>query len=204
MDDTEVLEFEFFTEEECTKLIEYCHKKEEEFIKIKNITKNSFGGRITTEFYDHYNFFVDNQDYISRLKKILLENFPDLKYPLFVQSWVNIYRKGEGIGWHQHYLLENIHLKAITANVFLGGNINTGVTYLLFDPTIQSSKPVKFKNKIGNIHFVDSTVWHMVEENPYDENRYSVGITVTEYDSMWEEKVKSGEINCPAIIITND
>ena len=204
MDDTKVLDFEFFTEDECNKLIEYCHKKEEEFIKINHENKNSFGGRITTEFYDHYNFFVDNQEYIDRFKKVLSENFPELKYPLFVQSWVNIYRKGEGIGWHQHYLLEDVYIKAMTANIFLGGNVNHGVIYLLFDSTTQSSKPVKHKNKIGNIHFVDSRMWHMVEENPYDQNRYSVGITISEYDQIWEQKVKSGEINCPAIIITKD
>ena len=115
-----VLQIPFFDESECKEIIKYADEKEKYFIE-KNLdvevpifyTKN----QVTSANYTKYNFFKDNPKYIERLLQMLKEVLPWLTYPISLQSWVNIYRTGEGIGWHNHNGLDE---HSYTANIFLG------------------------------------------------------------------------------------
>ena len=170
MENLRHLHLPFFDANECKEIISYIESKQ--FFLRKNYKqrydhqfhneKDSVFENQSTSLYQRYNFFKDNQKYISRLKKILEENFPDLNYPLFIQSWGNIYEKNQGIPWHTHSFIDDIQTSGITSNIFIGGDENIGITYAFHDKNIPKYNYINVKNKKGYIQFVSNEIYHMV------------------------------------------
>ena len=120
-------EAQFFSSEECEKIKQYAYEKEKKIrYDLKNVfhhfTEEKYNNSITTNNYNHYNFFGDHPHYADRLVSLLTQNDAPLEWPILVQSWINIYRKNDGIGWHTHYgsgLSSNIFTVLITGNACL-------------------------------------------------------------------------------------
>jgi len=174
-----VLQIPFFDESECKEIIKYADEKEKYFIE-KNLdvevpifyTKN----QVTSANYTKYNFFKDNPKYIERLLQMLKEVLPWLTYPISLQSWVNIYRTGEGIGWHNHNGLDE---HSYTANIFLGGVTKPGVNY-----TVPGQADFTIENVIGEMLLSNCYMWHKVAPNESDISRYSIGMTIHTYEAL--------------------
>ena len=192
LDGLSVVQIPFFNEAECKEIIKYADKKEKYFIK-KNLdidvpiiySKN----QVTTANYASYNFFKDNPKYIERFLGCLKEVLPWLTYPISLQSWVNIYkagevhRPGEGIGWHNHNGLDD---HSYTANIFLGGVTKPGVNY-----TVPGQTVFTVENVIGEMLLSNCSMWHMVTPNESNISRYSVGITIHDYEAFTKNQVSS-------------
>jgi len=177
----------FFTEEECIQVCKYADDKRNEMLESYSDIEPSFRllnnskSQVTTGFYNSYSFFLDNPLYIKRLFSLIKNEFSDIEWPIVVQSWVNIYHKGEGIGKHTHSPItipfHKSAKKVYAANIFVGGNENLGINYVI------DGQVTNEKNKLGEIQFFDGNVEHYVEENPYSEKRYTVGITISIFES---------------------
>ena len=120
-----LLEYPFFSIEECDEIKKYAYEKE---IILKKIDYISYGKTpakkyntsITTNNFDEYNFLKDNPIYADRLLNLLKKTNAPLEWPILVQCWVNIYREGDGIGWHYHYG------NGFSFNIFVDGNLSPG------------------------------------------------------------------------------
>ena len=195
MENLRHLHLPFFNENECKEIISYIDEKqiflqkkyEQRFFK----EKNSVYENLSTILYKKYNFFNDNPKYIPRLEKILIENYPKLKYPLFVQCWGNFYRKNQGISWHNHTFFDNASTTGLTSNIFIGGDEDIGITYAIHDENIPKYNYVNVKNKIGHIQFASNKTYHMVSPNKSDQKRYTLGMTITEYNYRYSEEFVS-------------
>ena len=184
--DKNVIEVPFLTEKECKEGIEYAENKEVQL--TKNIDKinpddlNCNYPDITTQCYDHYNFFRDNPQYIKRLSNVINQIFgSNIEYPLILNSWVNIYKKDKGIGWHIHNAYSHTYVKGYTANIFLGGDENIGLSYAVHDVGVPRYRYKHIKNRVGHMIIMPNDVYHMVRKNPSSEKRYTVGMTINEY-----------------------
>jgi len=186
--DSAILHLPFFTKEECEECIEYAHKKENELklkpLNISEAQKYVYGEkRITTLHHNDYNFLIDNKKYIKKFKKLIHSVFENkIKYPVFVQSWINIYRENEEIKWHQHKIVSEISCKSFTANIFLSGDESVGLTYAVHDENFPRYRYKKIKNKLGYIMIMPYDLYHMTK-NTSKKERYTVGLTITEYHS---------------------
>jgi len=197
----------FFKEHECLEIIQYIEEKEnylkqnfkDEFDELNQIHQKDYQMHYgenddtstymnyTTGMYDSYNFFKDNPKYIPRLKKFLKNKFPHLNYPLIVQSWGNFYKKNQNIKWHDHSIHPSFYLKGLTANIFIGGDENLGITYAFPYTNCPRYKYHHEKNKLGHIQLVDNTIYHMVRSNISDQKRYTIGATITEFDIKYSK-----------------
>ena len=197
----------FFDENECLEIVKYIQNKDiylkenckDIFDKSPKYSEDQFIGsstfeNYTTNLYYAYNFFKDNPKYLPRLRKLLAKKFPNLTYPLIVQSWGNIYHKNQGIDWHTHHLIDHRilnyrTLNGITSNIFVGGHEDIGITYAFPVFNKPRYKYVNIKNRLGYIQFVNNSVYHMVRPNPSDEKRYSIGVTITEFDVRFAQQI---------------
>lgn len=208
----ELIHLPFFDEHECLEIIQYIEEKEN---YLKQNLKDKFEKRCgkeddtstyanyTTGLHDSYNFFKDNPKYFSRLKKILKNKFPRLNYPLLVQSWVNFYEKNQKIEWHRHSIFPQ-PTKGLTANIFVGGDENLGVTYAF--PYLNSPR-YKFhheKNKLGHMQLVENSTYHMVRSNNSDQKRYTIGVTITEFDIEYSQPFIYNVASCEDVLILFD
>ena len=69
-----VMEFSFFSEEECDDIKKYCHNVEKKLIDDgynEDTGHESLGDVVTTVNYFRYNFFADNPQYAERLVNCL-------------------------------------------------------------------------------------------------------------------------------------
>ena len=182
---TEIIHVPFLSSKECCDCIEYAHKKEEELKKLNIDYEPKYGKSIiTTNLHNQYNFFNDNPQYVEKLKKIIKPIFNVIDYPLFVQSWINIYRKSDDIPWHNHNISKppKPSIFGYTANIFLGGNEDIGLTYAIHNQKIPRYQYKHIKNKLGYIMIFPNHMYHMVRKNPCDKIRYTVGMTISKYD----------------------
>ena len=177
----------FLDENECREICKYAEYKKQHLIKtlpkyfeptFNNLTNKK--NQLTTAFHNQYNFFIDNPSYIKKFVLVLKKNISNIEWPVVVQSWVNIYEKGEGIGKHQHrpatILGHPKATKVYASNIFIGGNNNVGVNYII------EGDIKKYKNELGQIHLFDGSIEHYVDLNPYTEKRYTIGITISCFD----------------------
>ena len=206
--DDQVIEFSFLSKSECEECIKYAHRKEDEIQKNKKIISKkrqldySIYPDVTTENYNDYNFFKENPKYIPRLREKINFIFEsNIEYPLFVQSWINIYRENKGINWHTHSILPNMHIKGYTANIFLGGNEDIGFTYAIHDKGKPRYRYKNIKNKIGHMIIIPNTMFHMVKKNYSQENRYTIGITISEYNQTLCRHYFNTKSNCEHLLI---
>lgn len=173
-----IQQFKFFTTEECQQIKEYAYRKEKELIDEGHgdWAYHEYGS-ITSNNYFRYNFFKDHPVYKERLIDFL--KHPNihhgLKWPVRVQSWVNIYRKGHGVGWHNH--IGNMRTSC-AANIFIDGPTEPGTTYLIVDG--QDLQEVDKENYKGYIQLFPCFIYHKVKL--VENERVSVGITLHSFD----------------------
>lgn len=172
-----VMEFSFFSEEECNDIKKYCHNVEKKLIDDgynKDTGHESLGDVVTTVNYFRYNFFADNPQYAERLVNCLRKTNQYLEWPIVCQSWVNVYHKGQGIGWHNH---QGTMGRSFSANIFIDGPTKPGITFKHF-----GEKARVIENKKGYIQIFPCELMHMVP--PTEEERITVGITIHSYPSI--------------------
>jgi len=172
-----VREFSFFSEEECNDIKKYCHNIEKKLINdgySENTGHESLGDVVTTVNYFRYNFFADNPQYAERLVNCLRKTNKYLEWPIVCQSWVNVYHKGQGIGWHNH---QGTMGRSFSANIFIDGPTKPGITFKHF-----GEKAKVIENKRGYIQIFPCELMHMVP--PTEEERITVGITIHSYPSI--------------------
>jgi hypothetical protein len=172
-----VMEFSFFSEEECDDIKKYCHNVEKKLIDDgynEDTGHESLGDVVTTVNYFRYNFFADNPQYAERLVNCLRKTNQYLEWPIVCQSWVNLYHKGQGIGWHNH---QGTMGRSFSANIFIDGPTTPGITFKQF-----GEKAKVIENKRGYIQIFPCELMHMVP--PTEEERITVGITIHSYPSI--------------------
>ena len=193
-----LLEYPFFSIEECEEIKEYAYKKEKELIKkvdYINYGKTStqkYNNSITTNNFNQYNFFKDNPVYADRLVNLLKEKECPLEWPIMIQSWINIYRKGDGIGWHGH------QGNGFSFNIFIDGNPLPGTAYLLIGrfgglKNKYDLNVVNFENKKGYMQIFPSNTYHKVD--PVSSERITVAGTIYNYSSIKDPNLSSLSID---------
>ena len=172
------LEFRFFSNEECEEIKKYAYKKETE-LKEK-APKEEYNNSITTNNFNKYNLLRDNPIYADRLVSLLKETKCPIEWPIMIQSWVNIYREGDGAGWHYHYG------NGFSFNIFVDGDVSPGTVYLLAgkeDGLDKYDLKIKnFKNKKGYMQIFPSLTYHKVD--PVNSERITVAGTIHNYSSI--------------------
>jgi len=181
----DILSCQFFSEEECKEIIQYIKNKrkffqQQEYANLNESNVYNSNSQITTTLFDKYNFFYDNPQYIDRFVDYLTQIIPNLQFPIAVQSWVNVYEKGDGIKPHSHH---GLMFHSFAANIFIGGPTDPGITYM--EPGWKKT----IKNQIGCMHIFDCSLWHTVPPNTSNEPRYSVGITIHSYEALTKELI---------------
>ena len=182
-------EFPFFTNEECDEIKQYAYKKERE---LKGpITGEVYNKSITTNNYNQYNFFKDHPVYAERLVDFLKKTNAPLEWPIMVQSWVNIYRQGDGIGWHIHYG------DGYAFNIFIDGDLEPGPSYLLAgtkaDLNEYDIEVRNYPNKKGYMQIFPSFTYHKVD--PVSSERISVGATIHHYKEITQDAISCISLN---------
>ena len=174
--------YKFFSPDECKKVRTYCDKKEQTLAALlkKNAEQPSSDKKVsipvTQEHHYLYNFFSENKKYQPRLIKCVKELLPHLEFPIAVQSWVNVYRTGQGIKWHTHGGKNGY---SYSANIFAGGHKTPGIYYAV-DP----DSVFNVENELGAMHVFPHSLNHMVPKSENDNKRYTVGITIHGYQAF--------------------
>lgn len=174
--------YRFFTEPECLEVIKYCDEKEKEMRKFHQLlveageVKHNEKIPLTQRYHSEYNFFRENPSLAPRLVAMIKEVLPELEFPVAVQAWVNIYRKGQGIMWHTHGG-KNGH--SFSANVFLGGKSAPGIYY-----STNPEDTYNVVNEVGAMHVFPHSLNHMVPPSDSTLKRYTLGITIHGYPAI--------------------
>ena len=185
--------YKFFTPDECEKVRAYCDKKERKLEAALNkqastpVAEGKARIPLTQSHHYLYNFFAENQKYQPRLIKCVLELVPHLEFPIAVQSWVNIYRNGEGIKWHTHGGKNGY---SYSANIFLGGHTTPGIYY-----SVDPENTFNVENELGSMHLFPHSLNHMVPASENKAKRYTVGITIHGYQALDKSLVQGVAIN---------
>jgi len=174
-----IKEFPFFTNDECNEIKQYAYKKEKE-LKDSDPSEK-YNSSLTTNSYNRYNFFRDHPTYAERLVSFLNATEAPLEWPIMVQSWINIYRKGDGIGWHKH------RGDALSFNIFIDGDPEPGPAYILAGKVYEGlseydMKVQNYPNKKGYMQIFPSSTYHKVD--PLNSERISVGGTLHNHTSI--------------------
>ena len=185
-----IKDFPFFTSEECDEIKQYAYKKEKELKGSSPL--EVYNKSITTNNYDRYNFFEDHPVYAERLVDFLKTTNSPLEWPIMVQSWVNIYRKGDGIGWHGH------QGNGFSFNIFIDGDSSPGASYLLIGrfgglKNKYDINAINFENKKGYIQIFPSHIFHKVD--PVSSERITVAGTIHNYSSISDPSLSSLSID---------
>ena len=174
--------YRFFSQEDCRNVIRYCDEKEKEMkIFHQSLVKSGESTDnpkipITQRYHSQYNFFEQNPEYVPKLVSCIREVLPGLEFPVAVQAWVNIYRKGQGIMWHTHGGKNGY---SYSANVFLGGETKPGIYY-----SVNPNDVFNVENEVGSMHVFPHSLNHMVPESESDLKRYTLGITVHGFQAI--------------------
>jgi len=174
--------YKFFSPQECEKMRGYCDKKERKLEKMleKDAGKEPEEGKVriplTQKHHYLYNFFAENPEYQPRLIRCVKELAPHLEFPIAVQSWVNVYRTGDGIKWHSHGGKNGY---SYSANIFLGGHTSPGIYY-----SVDPDNVFNIENELGSLHLFPHNLNHMVPASEKNEKRYTLGITIHGYQAL--------------------
>ena len=168
--------YRFFSADDCKRVIRYCDEKEKEMRKFHQTLVKSGDATnnpkipLTQRYHSEYNFFRENPEHVPRLLACIHEVLPGLEFPIAVQAWVNIYRKGQGIMWHTHAGKNGY---SFSANVFLGGVTSPGIYY-----SVNPDDNYNVENEIGAMHLFPHSLNHMVPPSESKQKRYTLGITI--------------------------
>jgi hypothetical protein len=168
-----VIELPFLSEDECKEIADWAFDFEQQLINAgygDNKPSPNHFDNVTTSNYQNYNFFNYFPELADRLVECLFHVNKDLEWPIICQAWVNIYRKGQGINWHNH---QGRMGKSFSCNVFIAGNANPGITYKPF-----GEKGIVRENKVGYLHLFPCELFHYVPPIETDTPRITLGMTV--------------------------
>lgn len=184
--------YKFFSADECAKLRAYCDKKERRVREVVDAPDQKHGQTgvsipVTQKHHYLYNFFAENRRYIPRLITAITELTPHLEFPVAVQSWVNIYRNGEGIKWHTHGGKNGF---SYSANIFLGGKTTPGIYY-----SVDPENVFNIENELGSMHVFPHSLNHMVPPSETTEKRYTVGITIHGFQALDRPLIEGAAFN---------
>ena len=190
-----ILEKNIFSEEECNEWNEYL--MEQESILFDKFRTSNYGvqnrERGTTITSRHRDFNLLKLDFhgISKLKKALFEGIQTLlgvsgnthwQETLYVNSWFNVLRQGDGM---------DIHLHGYNKNTFYGFHVTINATQPSFTSYYH---PVKFQedavhnpNKIGNMTIFPNFIPHEVSLNKYETPRITIAGDIM--PSTWKDEV---------------
>jgi hypothetical protein len=182
----------FFSIEECEEIKEYAYKKEKELRKVDYLNYGKTSNTINTNNFNQYNFFKDNPIYADRLVNLLRDTKCPIEWPILVQSWINIYRKGDGIGWHAH------QGNSFSFNIFIDGDLSPGPAYLLIGRfgSLENKydiNAINFENKKGYIQIFPSHIFHKVD--PVSSERISIGGTLHNYSDISKKNLEDLSFN---------
>jgi len=167
-------------------LTKYILKKESEILNLPYTIKNGkvtdgytgLGKNSTTIRFNQYNVFLWKNENITILKNIIIDFHNNiLKYfkqppikDLYIQSWVNIMRKGDQIKPHIH---------EVNPDTYLGGHIcvqckETSTNFInpinqINDPEIYSSI-----NEVGKITLFQNNIPHYTDINNSNNERITI------------------------------
>lgn len=187
-----VLEIPFLSQDECSELIEYAHRKRDEILADEELLKSATfdfisGDQVTTAAYNAYSVLGDHPHLAQRLSDVLVELLPGLVRPLLVQSWVNIYEPGQNIDWHTHSGLDQ---RSFTANIFLGGDPEPGLVV-----GNHGFPGQVIKNKLGHMLLMSVNLPHMTPPNRSTGRRYTVGLTIHDFIAISPETLANVAVN---------
>ena len=152
----------FLSKEECKLIKKICLEKEQEILSLP-VYDNFFSG--TTDRHQNYNFlnFVPEIDITSKIFNLPIMQDED---EFWIQCWVNILHKGEGIPMHNHGHPENIFY---SCNIFISGPNDC---FTFYDDVGHVS------NRVGELHLIDCHLFHGVKENINDQPRLSIACDI--------------------------
>jgi len=172
-------------------LTKYILDKEKDILDLPYTVKNGkisdgytgLGKKSTTIRFNQYNVFLWENQNITMLKNIII-NFHNniieyFKQPitqeLYIQSWVNIMRKGEKIQPHMH---------DVKPDTYLGGHIcvqcnNTSTHYI--NPINQINEPEIYssKNEVGKITLFQNNIPHFTDLHNSDNERITIAFDLS-------------------------
>jgi hypothetical protein len=143
---------------------------------VKSLGPDNYGATSEdslTGRYKYFNYLNSHIGIILKPKLINIFEQLNLKYPISVQCWSNIFRTGEGIQLHHHS-----DRNYLSANIFISGNTKPGTTYHFEDPTNFGFFDIE--NSVGEICIFSSTLLHGVKPNTNSEIRISMALDIHE------------------------
>ncbi len=146
-----ILKYDLFTKQECVEISNWIDKDRD---------KNTF-------FY----YFPE---YHSKLISCLKVLFPNLEYPIAVQSWCNSYNKDQYVDWNNHYGFIGL---SYSATIFIGGNPDIG--FKIKNPV--KNEVLDIKNKLGEIVFFGCEFYHRSLKNYENFPRKIIGMTIHDF-----------------------
>jgi len=168
-----VIEVPFLTTEECKEIEKWAFDFEKQLIEAgygDHTPAPDYYDNVTTSNYQHYNLFHYFPELAERLAECLFHINKDLEWPIMCQAWVNVYRKGQGINWHNH---QGRMGRSFSCNAFISGDTKPGITYKPFN-----EKGIVRENKLGYLHIFPCELFHYVPPVESDTPRITLGMTV--------------------------
>jgi hypothetical protein len=171
-------------------LAKFFLKKEKEILKLPDTQKQGvadgytgLGKNTTSSKYDQYNVFKWKHKELTKIKKqlIVFHNslIKILKHPnvenLYIQSWINIMKKGQKITPHIHNT---------NPDSYLSGNINIqneDTPTFFMNPVNQINDPelVQCDSKVGKLNLFQSCLPHFCNEHISKETRITLAFDLT-------------------------
>ena len=171
---TNLMNYDLLTQEESELIAKTIIATEGD---VKKLGDDRYGGTsedsLTGRYYC-YNYL--NNEIIGPIIKPKLKKIVG---PCIVQCWANIFRKGEGIGEHEHLdKRENDPAQFASANIFIQGDKSIGTHY----------QGLHHESKVGQLSIFPPDMRHHVSENTTDEIRVSIAM------DLWEKTEKMQNI----------
>jgi|TARA_R100000084_G_C4641055_1_gene143861 hypothetical protein len=107
---------------------------------------------------------------IPKLRKVFVES-NDMKYPISIQCWANVFRNSEGTTYHSHEL-EGV--TGYSGHIFISGHKDIGTWYSID----KNGEYVKDENVPGELVLFPMDIPHHVPKNPYDDYRVSIAMDI--------------------------
>jgi hypothetical protein len=176
--------YDFLTQEECDTIVNKILSLED---AVKRLGPDIYDGTSEDSLTGRYEYF--NYLNVPEINTILEPKLKEIFGPCVLQCWANIFRQGEGIEAHTHFIDDDpvyIERHGATGNIFLYGDPTTG-TYYNF-PDLDPLN-VKYDNKVGELSLFTPTLLHGVPKNTTDDMRISMAIDV--HKDLTEDMINS-------------
>lgn len=145
-------------------------QNQKEFIDLMFFASKKIQKLFNTNQYT-YNYAKYNIFTLTAPNQLMYSLFEEIKSnvrnhlghkPLWMQSWLNLHKSNEVLGWHDHSWQWHGYI-----------SIEPKETETIFENW-------KIKNKIGQIYFGEGRIKHKVEVlKPFDDYRITLGFDVT-------------------------